>query len=201
MKTDRAMELQDMKHLFKKVDLDSKQQQSLNILSASEVLHYTTLVKQQSLRETILPTKLQQERLIKKAQKTLQVLMLSLMLSHEYEILQLSYKTKLSEANMKPKSEEQQDEIRMDTLIKILFRCKKMYEVKHQIVRILVKTKKRENMLNQFEYELDEIEALRAKDYYYQILKMSCRVYNQIEHLRNDNPLINRPFIFNTVNL
>ena len=89
----------------------------------------------------------------------------------------------------------------MDTLAKILFRCKKLYEVKHLIVRILVKTKKRENMLNQFEYELDEILPLRAKDYYYQILKMSCRIFNQIEHLRNDNPLLNRPFIFNKVNL
>ena len=89
----------------------------------------------------------------------------------------------------------------MDTLTKILFRCKKLYEVKHLIVRILVKTKKRENMLNQFEYELDEISPLHAKDYYYQILKMSCRIYNQVEHLRKDNPLLNRPFIFNKVNL
>ena len=56
-------------------------------------------------------------------------------------------------------------------------------------------------MLNQFEYELDEIAPLRAKDYYYQILKMSCRIYNQVEHLRNDNPLLNRPFVFNKVNL
>jgi hypothetical protein len=76
-----------------------------------------------------------------------------------------------------------------------------MYEVKHLVVRILVKTKKRENMLNQFEYELDEVSPLQAKDYYLQLLKMSTRIYNQIEHLRNDNPLLNRPFVFNKVNL
>jgi hypothetical protein len=46
-----------MKHLFKKVDLDSKQQATLNILSAAEIIHYVSLVKEQSLNESNLPNK------------------------------------------------------------------------------------------------------------------------------------------------
>jgi len=65
----------------------------------------------------------------------------------------------------------------------------------------LVKTRKRENLLNQFEDELDELSDVRAKGYYFIILKQSCRIYNQIERLRVDNPLLNRPFIFMGKNL
>ena len=54
----------------------------------------------------------------------------------------------------------------METLIKILLRCQQYYDSKHEVVRILVKFKKRENLLNQFEEELDVMDAERAKAFY-----------------------------------
>ena len=62
--------------------------------------------------------------------------------------------------------------------MKLLHRCKRLYEVKHEIVRILVKNRKRENALNQFEYELEHVSDVKAKEYYHLILKMSCRIFN-----------------------
>ena len=53
----------------------------------------------------------------------------------------------------------------------------------------------------QFEGEFKECSDIRAKGYYYIILKLSCRIFNQIERLRVDNPLLNRPFIYNDKNL
>jgi len=44
----------------------------------------------------------------------------------------------------------------IEQLNKILTRCKKMYEAKHELVRILVKAKKRDNLLNLMDTELDK---------------------------------------------
>jgi len=54
--------------------------------------------------------------------------------------------------------------------------------------------------MKQFEDEVDDCTAIRAKGYYYIVLKLSCRIYNQIERLRVDNPMLNRPFIYNRKN-
>ena len=42
---------------------------------------------------------------------------------------------------------------------------------------------------------------LRAKGYYFIILKLSTRIFNQVERLRIDYPILNRPFIYNRENL
>ena len=62
--------------------------------------------------------------------------MMSCMLNNEHEILADSIKKK----SQKDKTFDK----RVDGLMNILIRCKKIYEAKHEIVRILVKTKKRE---------------------------------------------------------
>jgi len=85
-------------------------------------------------------------------------------------------------------------------MIKALIRCEKMYDAKQEIVRILVKIKKREQLMNQFDEEVEKCTDIRAKGYYFIILKLSTRIHNQIERLRVDNPMLNRPFIFNREN-
>ena len=75
-----------------------------------------------------------------------------------------------------------------------------MYEAKQEVVRILVKIKKRESLMTQFDDEIDDCTEIRAKGYYYIILKLSTRIYNQIERLKVDNPMLNRPFIYNREN-
>ena len=72
--------------------------------------------------------------------------MMSLMLNNEYDILAYSIKKKAQNAK--------DFEERVDGLMSILIRCKKIYEAKHEIVRILIKTKKREQILNKFEGEM-----------------------------------------------
>jgi hypothetical protein len=89
----------------------------------------------------------------------------------------------------------------MEPLIKILLRCRQYYESKYEIVRILVKAKQRENFLNRFEEELDHIDSNLAKNYYQQLLKDSMLLYGKIDRLRGENPMLNRPFYFNSKNL
>ena len=92
------------------------------------------------------------------------------------------------------------DKQEQDDLLKILVRCSKMYEAKQEVVRILAKIKKRENLIKQFESEVDEASETRAKGYYYILLKISTKLHNQIERLKVDNPMLHRPFIYQRKN-
>lgn len=69
-------------------------------------------------------------------------------------------------------------------------------DAKHDVVKILVRLKKRDDLLNRLEDEIENIDCNEAKATYFILLKLSCRIFNQIERLRVDNPLLNRPFIF-----
>ena len=73
-----------------------------------------------------------------------------------------------------------------------------MYEVKHDIVKILLKTKLRNDIYFSFE---EKTSAEQARKNYDTLLKQSARLYNIIERLRNDNPMLNRPFIYGKHNL
>lgn len=85
----------------------------------------------------------------------------------------------------------------IEQLKKILVRCKRMYEAKYELVRILVKAKKREHLLNLMDNEMDQdMTDVTAKQFYFTLLKISCRIYNQVQRLRIDNPMLNRPFIY-----
>ena len=48
----------------------------------------------------------------------------------------------------------------------------------------------------QFKKEMKSASKIRNKGYYFVILKLSCRIFNLIERLRVDFPLLNRPFIY-----
>ena len=49
--------------------------------------------------------------------------------------------------------------------------------------------------------EIKECSQLRAKGYYYIILKLSYKIHNWINRLRVDYPLLNRPFIYGRTNM
>lgn len=136
------------------------------------------------------------------ALRTLQLLMESLLLNQEHSIIAAAYKKKLDFQGLGITKVEKQQEIMMEQLKKILTRCKKMYEAKHELVRILVKAKKRDNLLNLMDKEMgSEMNDVMAKQYYFTLLKISCRIYNQVQRLRVDHPMLNRPFIYQGVNL
>ena len=82
-----------------------------------------------------------------------------------------------------------------------MLRCKSMYDSKHEIVKILVQVQKLDNLLNTLEDQVDFISDEEAKATYFIILKSSFRLFNHIERMRIDNPLLNRPFIYKGANL
>ena len=74
----------------------------------------------------------------------------SLMLKKDYAILLDSHKRKMDvmEKNIKRDTpKEILDKQEHEDLLKILVRCSKMYEAKQEVVRILAKVKKRENLI------------------------------------------------------
>ena len=86
-------------------------------------------------------TKEEQEKLITMAQQTLRVLMISLMLGDEHEIIHESYKKKLDILQSEGLTDQMIMEKKMEPLLKILLRCRQYYESKYEIVRILVKAR------------------------------------------------------------
>lgn len=53
-----------------------------------------------------------------------------------------------------------------------------MYEAKHEVVRILLKEKKREGLIAQLEKDHDDLPAEDIREYYHIILKMAWRTFN-----------------------
>ena len=87
-----------------------------------------------------------------------------------------------------------------DRIMSIMIRLKKTYDATQSIAQILLKINKIENMKSQLKKEFKTASKIRNKGYYFVILKLSCRIFNLIERLRVDFPLLNRPFIYNNGN-
>lgn len=96
---------------------------------------------------------------------------------------------------------EQPGETQHHQIIKCLLRCRKLHDARQDIVKILIRTKQREAMLNNLEDEWDNISAEEAKAAYFLLLKVAFRIFCQVDRLRVDNPMLNRPFVYNGDNL
>ena len=75
----------------------------------------------------------------------------SLILKKDFEILFESHKKKMliKEKSIKEDTPQKEiDEAEHEELLRILVRCSKMYDAKQEIVRILAKVKKRENLIS-----------------------------------------------------
>lgn len=72
-----------------------------------------------------------------------------------------------------------------------------MHEAKEEIVRILVRVSKRDKLLTRLNWEIMNVCSEKtAQALYFLLLKIAYQLFNQIERLRVDHPLLNRPFIF-----
>ena len=126
--------------------------------------------------------------------------MTSLFLKKEYDIIRDADKAKksalekLKPAERPPKAELQEQE--HEKLLKLLIRCQRMHEAKEEVVRILLRVNKREELMRQFGAELWNCSEDQAKGYYFMVLKFSHKLFNQIERLRVDHPMLNRPFVY-----
>ena len=160
-------------------------------------------MREQAILDSMSDT--ERKHLITKAWKTLGYLMNSLILKNDFQLINASYQQKKEAMEQQFKqdktSSQEIQKYENEQLIKVILRCEKMYDAKNEILRILVKVKKRETLMKQFDDEVDECSDIRAKGYYYIILKLSCRIHNQVERLRVDNPMLNRPFIYDEANL
>lgn len=76
-----------------------------------------------------------------------------------------------------------------------------MFEAKQETFRILLRAKKRDDMVAALLESLPSTTPDDAKRDYNSVLKLSCKLFNQIERLRVDNALLNRPFMYNGENL
>lgn len=191
------------------MDQDATISKQLKIMTHQEVDHTYNLIKNESLREQTLKEN-DYFKLVDRIQNTLQYLMRSLLLGREYEMLIASYQQKTfkikkkmnngkSPGKLKMSMEEKKEQT--EYMLKYLLRCRNMHEAKHQIVKILLKIKQREAMLNHMEDSLDQMSSEEAKAAYFVLLKVSFRIYGSIDRLRVDHPMLNRPFIFAGWNL
>lgn len=193
-----------MKHLGNKLFQETPRKRDTRLLTANEVEYYYHALKRPNIRNNF--TVEERLDLVEHAWNTLELLMKSLMLQREYEILNDSCKRKQLDIDIMYNSRKSQggqpaldpatDRNLTESILKVLIRLKKTFEATETITKILLKITKRENLVNQFLVELNECSNIRAKGYYYVILKLSGRIYNQIERLRVDHPLLNRPFIY-----
>jgi len=166
-----------------------------NLLSMKEVNHHYALMKEESLRDTYMVDS-DYEALNAKLLDTLKHLMFSLMLHAEFSMIESAFKLKEKQLS---KSKGKAD--RVELVLKALLRCRNLFEAKHEVAKILVAVRKREALLNNFEAELYSLSAQEAKTTYFALLKLGFRVWNQIDRLRVDNPLLNRPFVLGGSNV
>ena len=104
--------------------------------------------------------------------------MTALLLERDFLILEESVKIKQKAFdNGKPTASEVAE--RKDAnFIKLLLRCQRLYDAKADIVRILYKNNKLETLHRQLDAECVECTEVRARGYYFIILKLACRTYN-----------------------
>ena len=140
-------EIEDMKNILAKAKEREQVAIKKGVLKEPEVSNYYKVVKatpQQYTRPEIKSINI-------KSWFTLEYLMTSLNLKKEFDILMESHTQKVKKEDqmikiMKPAQESiEADE--NENLIKVLIRCKKMFECYSEIVRILVKVKKRKQLV------------------------------------------------------
>jgi len=186
---ERGVDMQQVAKQFENASLNQ------NLLSMKEVNHHYALMKEESLRDTYMVDS-DYEALNAKLLDTLKHLMFSLMLHAEFSMIESAFKLKEKQLS---KSKGKAD--RVELVLKALLRCRNLFEAKHEVAKILVAVRKREALLNNFEAELYSLSAQEAKTTYFALLKLGFRVWNQIDRLRVDNPLLNRPFVLGGSNV
>ena len=137
-----------MKHIMMQIERVASQEKAKGVLTDQEVLSNYDIMKDISLKEQL--TDEQKRALLKKCWRTLDFLMSSLLLVNDYTLLKESQDKKQENACKQLESgqikKNQYDDIENEFIIKALIRCEKMYDAKQEIVRILVKIKKREQL-------------------------------------------------------
>ena len=143
-------EIEDMKNILAKAKEREQAAIKKGVLKEPEVDNYYKVVKATPTQYTRAEIKSVNIR----SWFTLEYLMNSLNLKKEFDILLESHTQKVKkEEQMIKINKPPQEQIEADeneNLIKVLIRCKKMFECYQEIVRILVKVKKRKQLVEQF---------------------------------------------------
>lgn len=119
------------------------------MLSDIEVAHYYLRVKKRELWQDL--GERGKNQLVKRCWKTLSSLMSSMFLKKEYEIIRDADRAvkaafeKLQPWQLPSKAEQREQEA--ERLMKLLIRCQRMHEAKEEVVRILLRVKKRQDLM------------------------------------------------------
>jgi len=103
-----------------------------NILNSKQINHYYTIIKDESLRNDNLKTI---NDLSEKVLSTLKYLMGSLLLQSEFNMIAESYKKKVNQEGPGPTSPSSNQ---IEFVIKGLLRCRKWFEAKHDVIKIMI---------------------------------------------------------------
>lgn len=173
------------------------------MLSESEVAYYYLRVKKKELMQEM--DEQARTLVMKRCWKTLKDLMSTMFLKKEFDIIRDAARArKKAIEKLPPHEKPSKAELRekqSEDLMKLLIRCQRMHEAKEEIVRILLRVNKRRQLWDQFATEIVTCSEKRAKGYYFVLLKMSHQLFGQVERLRVDHPMLNRPFMFNDESL
>lgn len=166
------------------------------VMNPQEVGYYATIAKEPALLESNLGYSL--DKVIGKAQKTFDSLMSALMLKKELQLMTEGFKKKLHTIRLQTLSDDARREAKAEVLKKILARVKKLYEARHVVTKILIRIRQRAALLKEYN---DIMTADEARKFYRSLLGQSARLHGLIERMRSDNPLLQRPFVYEGENL
>ena len=123
---------------------------------------------------------------------TLQALMYMLRLVKEWEtVTRQQYELDL---NMDGSFKTLNSQVSSDQCIKLLTRCKKMYEAKQQIMRLLKMTIDKDRMADRIRQKKFDSEADR-KTLMNQVRRLGSRITSQVNTLQEEQRIMRRPFI------
>lgn len=125
--------------------------------------------------------------------------MTALMLKPEFDMIVQGQKQKLQQIKNEPETIKKKE--LLDQTIKCLLRCEKLYEAREAIIRVLTTLNKHNVLSKLLEVELNHLCLDEAAAGYDTLLKLSFKLFNQVDRIRVDNPLLNRPFIVNKIDV
>ncbi|CDW84652.1 UNKNOWN [Stylonychia lemnae] len=160
---------------------DSNNNHDLDIYKEIEVNYMQSILKKKKHDNDILPPE-EVQKIFEKAMRTLKYYMDELMLTKSYEVIESQYQT-------------QEIKQSIDNCIKVLLRCKKIFEVRSDIIRILKSIGRRDKIKSQIKRLISDVDQVKSQ--YENLIIISSRMYSDIKMIQTEHRNFRRPFIFN----
>lgn len=156
------------------------------IYSLIEIDYLTDILKNKSIKN-IATSQSELNVIYKKARKTLKYFMKRILLYRQF--LKLDKEYKLNDYN---------PERNLENVIKILMRCKRIYDAQQDIMIILIMIQKRIEKVKSLKLmlEIKHPDRKELRKCYLDALKLSSRIHIKISSLQDFEKTLDRPFVF-----